>query len=113
MEQSILKTRRFIYDRLSNGRVVARPRNQNVTKHSFVNSRAIEHKKRAKKAKKSPVKVVAAPPKERRVNFRALRAAVNARAKRAKKVYPTINLDLSLVPKPILIRNKKHQRKTQ
>lgn len=84
--------------------------NSEVTNYSFVISQAIEYKKTTvTKPKKKSQKNVQQNVAESRVNdeIRNMRTRINERSNRATRMYPSIDLDVSAVPRPKKIKSKK------
>lgn len=111
----VRRTRQTEYYRQFDGKIVSADFNAEVTKNSFVNRRPIKYKKRSsKKTTKSPSKQSKPTTQKRthcqiRINVSSLPIPVHLRAsrvqidrpdERAVKVYPTIDLNITTVPKP-------------
>lgn len=106
-EVMVLRTRACRYLRDNEGIVKPIPNNLGVTEHSFVLSQAIEYKKR-----RTPKKPLPKKPGNIRVpnvteQVRNERAKINRKANNAKRVMKPIDLNLTTVPKPIKIAQKK------
>lgn len=108
----VRKTRRMEYCEIRPGCIAALPNDRDVTEHSFVISQAIEYRK-LRGPRKTPVKRPSPRPKPKIADARGIREMTNARAKRATKIFPSIHLDVSTVPKPIKIRNNKQTSKPE
>lgn len=105
----IRRTRSKRYYLMSNGSVREED-NWEVTNYSFVVSQAIEYKKSTgTKPKKKSQRNVQRNVAEPRVTaeIRDMRAKINERSNRATRVYPSIDLDASAVPRPKKIKSKK------
>lgn len=105
----VRRTRKNVYYSTADGKPETSVLDKNnVTEHSFVASKPIEYKKRT--AKRRASNQIAPEPAERAVHVAkstAERLKVNKKASRARRIFPTINLDATAVPLPMKIKSKK------
>lgn len=111
------RTRGKHYYRMPDGTLRVVLNTEQVSHHDNVCRRPVEYTRPAKKAppKSKPKKKSPMPVRVRYVTaaIRSARKKINQKARGATRVFPTIDLDASSVPKARLIRSRKQLRKSK